>query len=287
MRLILPPGLDPASTLLCGQTFSWAPDEASAPGTLSSGAYTGCVESHPAWITTEDGRPVLYAEDGSEAFWGRYFRQDWQPEDTLRPLLERDACLRRAYARFPGLRLLRQPIWETLCMFVISANNNIRRITATGHRLRRCCGAPVPFRGRLLYAFPSPGAIAALSEEALLECGLGYRAAYLSACARRVQAGYDLAALPALGYSEALRQLLEFPGVGEKVADCVLLFSCGYDEAFPLDTWMRRIMRELYGVEGNAKQIKTAAHRLFGGAAGYAQQLLFHAARTGLYQEGL
>ena len=94
-----------------------------------------------------------------------------------------------------------------------------------------------------------------------------------------VMDGYDLQGLKDMGYDAALKELLKLKGVGEKVADCILLFSWGYDNAFPVDVWVKRVMGSLYGVEGTTKVVKKSAFELFGNDAGIVQQALFHSAR--------
>lgn len=267
---------DIESTLFCGQTFLWK---------RTGDGYIGCIEGKPAraW-RTEGGFALRCCAELDAAHWHRYFDLD-RDYAAIAARYCADENVRRACVRFLGLRVLNQPVWETLACFIISANNNIKRIYGIVDALSKALGARAEFDGELLYAFPSASRIADAGEDALRALGLGYRAPYLVETARRVANGYDLPALASLGYEAALRELQGLKGVGEKVADCVLLFSCGYAEAFPVDTWVKKLMRSLYGVEGSAKLVKEKAAALFGADRGIVQQMLFHGARMGLYPD--
>jgi N-glycosylase/DNA lyase len=165
-----------------------------------------------------------------------------------------------AVRRHWGLRVLRQEPWETLASFIASSTKQIVQIRQIVELLAQRFGeAP---------AFPSAETIARATVAELRACKLGFHAAYLHTAAQRVADGQlDLVALRTMEYERALEELLKLHGVGEKIANCVLLFSCGHDDAFPVDVWMRRALRRLPpGVD-------------FGPYAGWAQQYLFHAER--------
>ncbi len=169
-----------------------------------------------------------------------------------------------------GIRVLRQEPWETLCTFILSANNNIPRIKGIVERLCQGWGETIPKTA--LRAFPTPERLAALSPGELAPIRAGWRSEYLLDAARRVAAGQlDLLALAQLPTEEALAGLLEVKGVGEKVARCVLLFGFGRVECIPMDVWMKRVMAELYP-RGLPRYL-----RPYGGIA---QQTLFHYYRT-------
>lgn len=276
MQLLLPKAIDLPATLLCGQTFLWQE--------LPAG-YLGCVENNAALLVPHENGYLLHWQGEADAnYWHWYFRCDGNNQ-AIANLFLRDRYIQLAYANFPGLNILRQPVWETLCMFIISANNNTKRIQGIVQRLSAQFGLPHRIGSYGVYAFPTPFALVSAGEQALRDCGLGYRAPYLYQTARRVLEGYPLSCLQNIGYTQALQELMQFPGVGEKVADCILLFSCGYTNAFPVDTWIRRVLQQLYGSAGNTAAIKAHALQLFGEHAGIVQQWLFHAARTGLYPE--
>ena len=190
------------------------------------------------------------------------------------------AC--RAIELFPGLRVLNQPPWEALVCFILSANNNVPRIRSLTGALCRRYGARYDGGFAPLYGFPTPGQLASADEAELRALKVGYRAPFLIGAARRVCEGFDLEALRRMPYDEAHRLLTGLPGVGDKVADCVLLFGCGHAGAFPVDVWVERLLRDWFDLRcaGRAALAREARARL-GPHAGLMQQFLFHAARTG------
>ena len=189
---------------------------------------------------------------------------------------------RRAVELFPGLRVMNQPPWEALVCFILSANNNVSRIRGLTDALCRRLGRRWEWEGAALYGFPSPEALAACGEPVLRALKVGYRAPFLIETARRVVEGFPLDALRDMPYDEAHRLLVTLPGVGDKVADCVLLFGCGHTSAFPVDVWVARLLREWFGVACASRAAMAGqARSLLGENAGLMQQFLFHAARTG------
>src|SRR5688572_21970644 len=190
--------------------------------------------------------------------------------------LARDPQLREPLERFRGLRILRQDPWECTAAFITSAVSNIPRITRNvGDMAARFGTAP---------AFPRPEQLG--TEPELRELKLGFRARYLAQAARLARDG----ALDRLGGSlDSLRQsLMEFPGIGMKVAECIALFAYGRLDAFPIDTWVRKAMRRLYFRNRRVTdgKIREFAARRFGRWAGYAQQVLFTAERAGYSSAG-
>ena len=193
-------------------------------------------------------------------------------------LLSEDPRLRLIAQRFKGLRIIRQNFWEALACFIISANNNIKRI----QKIRRNLVSTFSGSSR---EFPSFDQIASSSEEKLRALGLGYRAPYLWKTANIVAANPNiLSDIQNLSYDGAKEKLLEFPGVGKKVADCVLLFGIQKYEAFPVDTWILKAMRKLYFRNRKVaeQKIQKFGQQRWKQHAGYIQQYLFHAAKSGI-----
>jgi N-glycosylase/DNA lyase len=185
-----------------------------------------------------------------------------------------DAHLARCVTAFPGLRILRQPFGEALLCFLCSATKQITQIKQIVALLAERFGCEL---APGLHALPTWSELAGVDEAELRRCRLGFRARHIAAIARRFAAepGWleDTAALP---YPAAKARLLELPGVGEKIADCVLLFGAGCLEAFPVDVWILRAMERHYGLAGwNAAQIAHFGRVHFGELAGLAQQFLF------------
>ena len=188
----------------------------------------------------------------------------------------------RAVQELPGLRVLNQPIWEALIAFILSANNNVKRIRNLVLALSEKYGDKYTYNNEVFYGFPEPATLAALDPNVLKkEVTCGYRAEYLVETSKMVKQGFDLEALKAMPIEVARKELMKLKGVGPKVADCVLLFGCAHSEAFPVDVWVARLMESWFGVTGSREHMCLEARRLLGNNCGLIQQALFHAARTG------
>lgn len=266
---------DLALTLRSGQVFHW---------TEQGGEWHGLVGDAPMIIRQEDDVLIGRGLAAPEAL-AHYLALDHPMRRILRQL-PRDPHLKAASAYCGKLRLLRQPAWECLATFITSAVKQVPHIAQISGHLRRAYGLPVEFAGRTYYTYPTPAALAAASEADLREhARLGWRAPHLRATAGLIAGGgFDLAAPRTLPLAEARKALCSLPGVGEKVANCVLLFAYERLEAFPVDVWIERMLRELYfpGREHiTAGEIREFAARYFGPYGGYAQQLLFHHGRAG------
>jgi len=195
------------------------------------------------------------------------------------PLLE------RAYDAYEGMRLTCDPVFPCLVSFICSAQMRVARIHGMQRRLRETYGDAVRLGGETYRAFPTPEQLAARTEDELRDLSLGYRAPYVQRTAEMVASGeadpLEAADLP---YEEARESLTRFVGVGDKVADCVLLFSLGFLEAVPLDTWIRTTVEEYYPDcdRGSYAATSRAIREQFGGEfAGYAQTYVFYHLRAG------
>ena len=261
-------------TLECGQVFRW---------TVQDGAAVG-VFRHRVWMVQQEGRSLRIAGDGPPADFDalcRHLAVD-APLRRIEDGLAADRVLRRILPRTSGIAIMRQDPWECLVSYVISAFNNIPKIRLTVDCLSRRFGEPL---GDGQFTFPSPERLAEARLSTLRACILGYRAPYVREVARAVATGaLELERLRGLPYEEAREALLALPGVGEKVAECVLLFALEHGEAFPVDVWIRRTVQTLYlrGRRATPRVIREWARDRFGPLAGYANQHLFLAARTGV-----
>ncbi len=188
------------------------------------------------------------SREAFETFWSSYFDLETDYDQVIRRIDSSDRYLRQAADYGYGIRILRQDLWEMIVTFIISQQNNIRRI-------RRCieticeaygsrCTAP---DGTVYYGFPTPAQLSRATEEELRALNLGYRSRYLVRTARMIQEGEvslkDLSELPVL---EAKEKLLTLCGVGQKVADCICLFALHDLKAFPVDTHIRQVLKEHY-----------------------------------------
>ena len=192
--------------------------------------------------------------------------------------VDKDAYMHRTIEKLWGMRILNQELWETVASFILSQNNNVSRIRGIIRRLSERFGEQLRLGGYVDYSFPNPEVLAATTEEALLACGTGYRASYLREAAAAVVSGeLALTVVKEMSYPEAKRELMHRKGIGEKVADCICLFSLGHLAALPIDVWIKRIFETLYLCRrATYHEIREFAHIYFGDSVGYAQQYLFH-----------
>ena len=265
--------LDLRATLESGQVFRWRRDQGWHWGVVGQNAYALCqVEGgllvHTSAPSTAEALAELHA----------FLRLDDDLEAICRDMAT-DKPLQEAVAGHRGLRLLRQDPWECLASFICSSASNIPRISRNLNSVAESYGEPLTLEGSRLWRFPNVERVAEAGEKALLGLGLGFRAGYLArTAARMAEGGVDLMALRLAPYREAKAALMELPGVGEKVADCVLVFSLDKLEGFPIDRWVRRALEEWYGHREKAqyRELLEWAQKRWGQRAGYAQQYLFH-----------
>ena len=233
MRVSVPFDLD--FSLCCGQVFRWRKID---------GWWCGVV-GEKVFKIRQAGCELEFEGVNSE-FVTRYFGLN----DDLKQIsscIDRDAYIHMALRRFVGLRIVRQDPWECLVSFICATYKSIAAIEDMLGKLSVKFGEKVTFEGRDFWLFPTPEKLASASEKGLRECGLGYRARYLQASAKKIlDEGVELEELKSMSYLDARKKLDEFPGVGLKVADCVLLFSLEKMEAFPVDVWVRRIILNHY-----------------------------------------
>lgn len=229
-------GMDLAATLDCGQAFRWQADGAAWHGIVENRAVTARMEGETLIL---EGTP-----ETDRAFWMHYFALDMDYPALLEKFSSGNKTLAACVQANPGIRVLRQPFFETLCTFIISQNNNIPRIKGIVERL--CTGLGQPLEGGG-FGFPSAQTLAALEPEDLAFLRAGWRADYLIDAARRVASGQiDEAALRAMPMENARAVLMTIRGVGPKVADCVLLYSLSFWKAVPMDVWMKKAMQQLF-----------------------------------------
>lgn len=217
--------------------------------------------------------------DDFENIWIDYFDLKRDYAGIKESLYENDIVLRDAIEYAPGIRILRQEPWETLVSFIISQNNRIPQIKKVIQNISRAYGTQIDSEN---YTFPSPEQLFETNIDGLMSCKTGFRAKYILDAAERQHNGLiDMSRTNSLNTKELKDSLIKIKGVGEKVADCVLLFGFGRYEYFPVDVWVKRIMQYFYfgGNDVPVREIHRLAYEKFGVLAGFAQQYLFHYAR--------
>lgn len=255
--------LDLDLTLDCGQAFRWEKQE--------DGSWSGVVNGVFLNILKKNDTVILKntTKENFESIWIDYF--DFNKDYVeICDTLKQDKLLAPTVDEYYGIRILNQDSWEALCSFIISQQNNIKRIKGIISRLCKTYGEEV-CEG--FYSFPSAQRLSTLTVEDFEALGTGYRAKYLEKLSKDVVSGkIDLKKIKALSLDEARKELLNIFGVGIKVANCALLFGFGFYDAFPVDVWMKRVM-EYY---------PNGLPECFNGIGGIAQQYLFHWARNNL-----
>lgn len=275
MQELHAPDFDLRLTLESGQAFRWRKAAGPQPQW-----YYGFIQNTPLRLKQSGQRLLIEGALSPQAV-GHYFRLDDDLRQIFRSLHKSssdDPRIIKIMQKHWGLRVTRQDPWECLISYLCSAVNNIPRIELILKNLSERFGKPIKYAGEWLYRFPEPDALAKASEKQLRACGLGFRAEFVRLAARAVNSRkLDLSKLKRFKYEEAKEVLMSLHGIGDKIADCVLLFSLEKLEAFPVDRWIRRAMKTLYFKRRKASdaQIRAFAREHFGEFCGYANQYLF------------
>ena len=281
---ILAPDFDLEKTFNSGQVFHWE---------KSGGGFVGTIGARAVFV--EQANDVLKVRFGGApkptrepralpGIVARYFALD-HPLAEICDSFPKDPVMIAARDFCHGLRIIRQPKWECLATFICSSMKQVAHIRQISLALRKRFGKQRRIGDQLVYTFPSALGLAQPSEKELLDCKLGYRAKNLRATARLVSSGKaDLEAWSALSDSELRKQLCALPGVGPKIANCVMLFAYERLRAFPIDVWIERVLRQHYSSRRSkmtTQRLRRFSETYFGEHGGYAQQYLFHHARMG------
>lgn len=268
---------EPKHIFECGQCFRWNKQD--------DGSYTGVFKANVINVKKEKGKIIFKGvSDGDikkECI--EYFDLNRDYKYIENKLSKVDENLKRSVEYGKGIRILNQDLWETLISFIISANNNIPRIKGIIERLAKNYGNKIIWNNRIYYTFPTPKELANASIADLRKIGLGFRDVRLYKTTKIINE--DKGKLQKLENEIDInilrKELLRFPGVGPKVADCIMLFSLKKLEVFPIDVWVRRVINDLYiksedEKKVNAREIENLAKEKYGNLAGIAQQYLFY-----------
>ena len=273
-------------SISCGQVFRWK----------KIGEWWYGVVGENVFKIRQCGSELEFNGVAAE-FVKSYFGLNDDLEQITR-CIDRDDYIKTALHRFEGLRIVRQEPWECLISFICATYKSIAAIQQMLNKISAKFGEKRVFDGLDFYIFPTAEKLALASENGLRECSLGYRAKYVQATAKKIyEEKFDLETLKPMPYLDARRKLVEFPGVGLKVADCVLLFSLEKMEAVPVDVWIKRVILNHYAnqlpealvkkllshdslTNGEYEKLAAFGRSYFGRYAGYAQEYLFHYERT-------
>ena len=226
-----------------------------------------------------------------------FFRNIDDMEEIIKSI-SKDKTTKMAVKKYLGLRLIRQDPFQCFISFIVSSNSNIQKIKSSLEKISIKFGKKIQFDNKEFYMFPEPKKIANASIQEIQNCGVGYRAKFIIDAAKMVESRQiDFDQLKKSNYQNAKETILTVPGIGNKVADCILLFSLDKLEAFPLDRWMIRILKKYYlgkfELETKSiteKQYNTLHEKIvkhFGPYAGYAQQFLFKMERENYQKKWL
>lgn len=265
---------EPIHIFECGQCFRWNKKD--------DGSYIGIFGDNVLKVEKERESITFtgICKDNIKNVCTEYFDLDTDYEKIKNKLSNVDDYLKTSIQYGQGIRILKQDLWETLISFIISANNNIPRIKTIIERISEAYGKKIEFEGNEYYTFPTPEMLRDVSIQEFRSLGLGFRDERVYETVQEtLNNEINLIELKQEKNIENLRQkLLKIPGVGPKVADCIMLFALQKFEAFPVDVWVRRVISELYfdKKEQQPKIIQDFAQEQYGNLAGIAQQYLFY-----------
>jgi N-glycosylase/DNA lyase len=268
------PSFDLEASMDCGQIFGWH---------KHGGSYLGIIGGVAVSLRQGGGVVQFVA--------GRRMRSDLirsylgldEDLEAIHAEIARDDFMRKAINSAPGLRILRQDAWPCLCSYILSANNRVERIDQLVKEISRRFGRRQEAGGREVYSLPGVADLADCPESGVRACGVGFRAPYLVGAARMIAGGeISVERVRDAGYEEARELLKKLPGVGNKIADCVLLFAFSRYEAFPVDVWIKRAMETVYFDSRDVKpeEIRLFGQDYFGRYAGYAQEYIYYYTRN-------
>ena len=268
---------EPKHIFECGQCFRWNEQD--------DGSYIGVFGNSVLNVKKVNNDIILCGNlDGNiKEICTKYFDLDTDYNKIKEKLSEIDDNVKNSIKYGEGIRILKQDKWETLISFIISANNNIPRIKKIIEKISEKYGKEIIWRGNKYYAFPTPEELSKATIEDLRNLGLGFRDKRVYETTKMIVCKkISLEELEKIEDSNILREELnKFPGVGDKVADCIMLFSMRRFDVFPIDVWVRRVMNELYiknedETKVKKEDIRKLAEKKYSNLAGIAQQYLFY-----------
>lgn len=262
-------------TFECGQCFRWNMIQMQN----FDEAYIGVALGKVLKIAQKNNSVVLFdtSINDFQNIWSKYldFSRDYA---AIKDVLSKDEILNKAINFGYGIHILNQDIWECIISFIISASNNIPRIKKIINSLCENFGDKLEYEGQVYYSFPKPEKIALLSLEDISVIKSGFRDKYILDAAKKIVSGeIDLFSLKDMDRTSAKKKLTSIRGVGNKVSDCVLLFSLEKYNSFPIDVWIKRSVEKYYfsSQDTPISEIEKFAAEKFGEFGGFAQQYIF------------
>lgn len=265
-------------TLECGQCFRWK---------NNNDYYVGVIKDRVIKIR-QDG-DYIYVRSNEQKDLEKVVKEYFELEKDYSSIEKRIASLddyvKKALKNTSGMRHLKQDFFETIISYIISANNNIPRISKSVNEISKRYGKKIEFDDEEYYLFPTPEQLKDVTIDDYRACGVGFRDKYIYNTVKRINnKEIDLVKMQDMDTPSLRKELLSLMGIGPKVADCILLFSCGRQEVFPIDVWVERVMKKLYFNDKNIskKEILKYASDNFGNDAGIVQQHLFYNIRENM-----
>ncbi len=251
-------------TFECGQCFRWEKE--------SENSYIGIAHSKVIRVKEEKNKIIIECDEKDEKIWEEYFDLKRNYEE-IKKAVSINKMMEEAVEYGKGIRILKQDFFEALISFIISQQNNISRIKKIVNSVSKAYGEEILFENKTYYAFPTPESLKKATEKDLMDLGAGYRAKYIvKAVDEVINKSLDEDELLKMSVQDARKRLLKLFGVGDKVCDCILLFSLGKYDLFPSDVWIKRVMKENFDTEF----AKETGEKMFGKYSGFAQQYLFY-----------
>jgi len=269
------------ATLECGQCFRW--------NSINEKEYIGVISDRVIKVRQE-GNKLYFASndmDNLEDVVRHYFDLDKDYLSIEKEIVKIDKHIKDAVKNSSGLRHLNQSFFECLISYIISANNNIPRISKSVNVISKKYGKKIVFENEEYYLFPTVSQLKAVTIDEYRKLGVGFRDRYIKDTVETIlNGGFDVNNVDNLTTNELRKELMKLKGVGQKVADCIMLFSCGREEVFPVDVWVERVMSVLYFKDNKGsmkkKDIIEYADKNFRKNAGIIQQHLFYNMRENM-----
>ncbi len=260
----------------CGQSFRWVKE--------IDGSYTGVAMERVINVAYDIEDAVVVIDNTNleefHAIWFNYLDLG-RDYGKIKKNLSEEPILAEAISYGHGMRILKQSPWEILISFIVSANNNIPRISKILNILSELYGSPIEYKGKTYFAFPTLAQLEKVDLEGMNLCRAGFRCKYILDAVKKVQYGeINLEEISKMDITSARKELMKVNGVGPKVADCIMLFSMGLHAAYPVDVWVKRVTEHYFlGKVVAIKDIQCYAEEKFGELGGFAQQYMFYYAR--------